>query len=334
MNDSSVFVGMDYHMGSVQVCVLDQAGRVLSNRSVANDWHAIVSVVPAGCPVQAALEACTGSADLAQQLIDWVGWSVHLAHAGYVHKLKQSPDKTDFSDARLLADLLRVGYLPRSWLAPLAIRELRLAVRYRQQLADARRATKLRIGAVLRDQRVKAPCEVGSRWTLAWMHWLKEEAPLSEQGRWIIAQHLMQLDTHKQLIQQAEARLRKLTAKDAVVHRLMALRGVGLITATYLRSEVGQFDRFRSGKQLSRFCGLTPRNVSSGARQADGGLINACNRRLRTALIEATHLIVRHDKHWAELFYQLRQRGKPHNVAISAVANRWARWLHHHMQAA
>ena len=45
MNDSSVFVGMDYHMGSVQVCVLDQAGRVLSNRSVANDWHAIVSVV-------------------------------------------------------------------------------------------------------------------------------------------------------------------------------------------------------------------------------------------------------------------------------------------------
>ena len=26
--------------------------------------------------------------------------------------MKQNPDKTDFGDARLLADLLRVGYLP------------------------------------------------------------------------------------------------------------------------------------------------------------------------------------------------------------------------------
>jgi transposase len=334
MDHSSVFVGMDYHMNSVQVCVLDQAGRVLVNRSVANDWQAIVSAVPANCTVQAALEACTGSANLAEQLIDLVGWSVHLAHAGYVHKLKQSPDKTDFSDARLLADLLRVGYLPRSWLAPRAIRELRLAVRYRQQLADARRATKLRIGAVLRDQRIKAPREVGSRWRLAWMRWLREDAPLSEQGRWVVTQHLIQLDAQIQMIRQAETQLRKLTANDAVVHRLMALRGVGLISATYLRSEVGEFDRFRSGKQLSRFCGLSPRNVSSGARQADGGLINACNRRLRTVLVEATQLIVRHDPRWGRLFGQLRDRGKPHNVAIGAVANRWARWLHHHMQAA
>ena len=40
------------------------------------------------------------------------GRQVSLAHATYVHKLKQSPDETDWSDARLLVDLLRVGYLP------------------------------------------------------------------------------------------------------------------------------------------------------------------------------------------------------------------------------
>jgi len=37
----------------------------------------------------------------------------------------QSPDKTDFSDARVLADLERVGYLPRVWIAPQQLRELR-----------------------------------------------------------------------------------------------------------------------------------------------------------------------------------------------------------------
>ena len=42
-----------------------------------------------------------------------------------------------------------------------------------------------------------------------------------------------------------------------------------------LRAEIGRFDRFDTGKQLSRFCGVTPRNASSGNRQADAGLIKA-----------------------------------------------------------
>ncbi len=40
-----------------------------------------------------------------------------------------------------------------------------------------------------------------------------------------------------------------------------------------LRAEIGRFDRFGSGKQLARFCGLSPRNASSGTRQADAGLV-------------------------------------------------------------
>jgi hypothetical protein len=53
------------------------------------------------------------------------GWSVSLAHPGFVARMKQNPDKTGHSDARLLADLLRVGYLPKVWLAPAELRELR-----------------------------------------------------------------------------------------------------------------------------------------------------------------------------------------------------------------
>jgi hypothetical protein len=49
---------------------------------------------------------------------------VQLAHPGYVARMKQSRDKTDFGDARMLADLERVGYLPRVWLAPEEVREM------------------------------------------------------------------------------------------------------------------------------------------------------------------------------------------------------------------
>jgi hypothetical protein len=50
---------------------------------------------------------------------------VSLGHPAYIARMKSSPDKTDFSDGRLLADLTRVGYLPCVWLAPQSIRELR-----------------------------------------------------------------------------------------------------------------------------------------------------------------------------------------------------------------
>ncbi|MCH8046060.1 MAG: hypothetical protein IID44_20290 [Planctomycetes bacterium] len=45
--------------------------------------------------------------------------------------MKRSPDKSDLSDAHLLADLTRVNYLPKVWLVPQAIRVLRRLMRHR-----------------------------------------------------------------------------------------------------------------------------------------------------------------------------------------------------------
>ena len=171
MNDSSVFVGMDYHKDSIQVCVMDDRGLVLCNRSCGNDPQAVARYVSRSGRVRgAALESCEGTADFADHLIALTGWSVDLAHPGYVQRLRQSPDKTDYSDARLLADLERVGYVPRVWLAPQRIRELRRLVRYRRQLVNERRNVKLRIRALLREHRrtLSAP-----RWGLAWYRWMR-----------------------------------------------------------------------------------------------------------------------------------------------------------------
>src|SRR5947199_10744676 len=99
-----VFVGLDYSQHAVQVCVLDSNGKVLCNRAVPDDADAIAQVVGRfGAVRGAALEACNGAADLAEELADRFAWPVHLAHPGFVARMKKSPDKTDFSDARLLA---------------------------------------------------------------------------------------------------------------------------------------------------------------------------------------------------------------------------------------
>ena len=119
-----------------------------------------------------------------------------------------------------------------------------------------------------------------------------------------------------------------------MVQRLLKLKGVGPVTAATLRAEIGRFDRFRNGKQLARFCGLSPRNASSGQRQADAGLVKAGNPELRATLVELAHRLIRYEARWAQLGRKLKERGKPGSLAAAAVANRWVRWLHHEMMAA
>jgi transposase len=307
---------------------MNSAGTVLVNRRCDNIASAIVHCVrPYAERVVAAIEACCGAAALADELLA-AGWHVSLAHAGYVNKVKQSPDKTDWTDARLLADLLRVGYLPNVWLPPAELRQLRHVVRYRQQLAQARRAAKLRVTALLRTHRIEF---AGSRWTKGWIAAVRSCAALGTEGVWVVGRLLEEIEHLQKQLAEVEARLTELTAGDVFAQKLLSYAGIGLITAVTLRAEIGDMSRFRSGKQLSRFCGLSPRNVSSGLKQADAGLIKAGNPQLRTVLIEAAHRLQRCDLRWAQLGLELRRRGKPGSVIAAAVANRWMRWLYHQL---
>lgn len=326
-----VFVGLDYHQNSVQVCVLNKQGDRLCNRAVDNDAKAIVQCVSRyGVPRRVAIEACCGAADLAEELATRRNLPVQLAHPGYVNRMKRSPDKNDLADAHLLADLVRVNYLPKVWLAPKAIRDLRHLVRHRANLVRERKDIKLRIRGLLRENRQR--CGSARAWTKAWHQWLREEAELSEIDRWILEQQLERLVFLDGQIGATVARIEIAVADDPLVAKLLTLFGVGLVTAVTMRAEIGRFDRFDTGKQLARFCGVTPRNASSGDRQADAGLIKAGNPGLRQVLIELSHRLICRDPRWGQLAAKMLSRGKPKNVVVAAIANRWVRWLHHEIE--
>lgn len=104
------YLGLDYHQNWIQACVMDRDGNVIRNFRCPNDVDTLLDRLGfAGESVHAAVECSTGAADSVAELIGKTGWLVDLAHQGYVSRLKQSPDKSDFSDARLLTDLVRVG---------------------------------------------------------------------------------------------------------------------------------------------------------------------------------------------------------------------------------
>jgi transposase len=176
-------------------------------------------------------------------------------------------------------------------------------------------------------------CEDARAWSKAWLAWLTAEAALGANDRWLVDDHLGELASLSQRIQAVEKQITEATAGDPVVAKLPTLPGVGLVTAVTHRAEVGRFERFDRGKQLARFCGVTPRNASSGARQADAGLIKAGNPELRSVLVELAHRLIRMlDEHCAKLAAGMLRRGKPKSVVVAAVANRWVRWLRHELR--
>lgn len=339
MSILTVFVGLDYHQKSVQVCVLDTEGNILINRSVDNDLLSIYEVVRKAVAalagnrpfrVKASIESCSGAANLAEELMHDASWSVTLAHPGIVARMKQNPDKSDCSDAYILADLKRIGYLPKVWLAPEEIRELRALVRHRQQLVKRRTAVKLRIRAILRELRIGSPKDLNA-WTLRWMAWLKG-LELSAVRTFLRDELLDELQRLEAGIKSTEQLLKTQMTNDAVYAKLLEQDGIGFITAVTMRAEIARFDRFDSGKQLARYCGVTPRNASSGEKQADAGLIKAGNGGLRVVLIEAAQRLINFNAHWGRFAQRLLDKGKPRNVVVAAVANRWLRKLYHQMQ--
>jgi len=318
-----VFVGLDYHQSTIQVCVMDASGKVLANRACQNRWQAVRDLVAAvGVPVRVAIEACTGASDLAQELVDHAGWSVDLAHTAYVARMKRQPDKTDYSDARMLADLTRVGYLPQVWLPPLYIRDLRRLVSLRNSLVSQRRNLKLRLTSLLRDLRVIIP---HARWSKPWLEKVQAPDALPPVGKLIAAEILDQLKDVMGRIDRVKDQMEIFTQGDAIVAYLRTLPCVGPVTSWIMRAFIGEITRFKNGKQLAHYCGLSPGNVSSGKRTADSGLVNSGNTLLRATLIELGQRLARTQDRWKAFRQELKARGKPHCVIIAAIANRFIR---------
>jgi len=324
-------VGIDYHEKSLQVCITSPLGEVIYSKGCDNDVRQVAALLDRYAPVSSVVaEACTGSANFLDEVHRVTGHKVKLCHPGYVQRMKNNPDKTDYSDGLLLSDLNRVGYLPEVWLAPEPIRDMRALVRYRQQMVQRGKDTKLRIRAMLRHYRIKVP-EKMSPWSKRGIAWLSAIKELPRHSAWILREHLEELQRCAAKLKLLQKRFGEVAVGDSMIKQLMLLDGIGLVTAVVIRAEIGWFSRFRTGKQLARFCGASPRNASSGTKQADAGLIKAGNPILKTAIIEAAHRIKRYDKYWHEFAQKLRKAGKKPSVIAAAVANRWLRRLHYTM---
>ena len=103
-----------------------------------------------GVDLEVALEATTGWWFVVEEL-DRVGAEAHLADVVQTSGLKGrgKRPKTDWADARHLRELLLIGRLPESWIAPAHLLDLRARVRCRHTLVQQRTEWQQRMQAVL-----------------------------------------------------------------------------------------------------------------------------------------------------------------------------------------
>src|SRR5436190_22453444 len=126
-----VYVGIDLHRKSSQLCALDEHGEQLLSRRVVNEPEALLAAL-AQLPERpaVALEAAFGWEWLAD-LLESEGIELHLAHPLRTRAIAAARVKTDAVDARTLAELLRARLLPEAYVAPRELRQLRQLLRQR-----------------------------------------------------------------------------------------------------------------------------------------------------------------------------------------------------------
>ena len=151
------YLGIDQHKRFSQVAVVDESGkRIHQARLSHNAPQKIREYVRRFQPASAALEA-TRNWDWLFELLEEEVEEVVLSHPARTRLIAEAKVKTDKVDALVLAELLRIGYLPTAYAPPREVRDGRELHRYRCGLVQQQTRLKNRIHAILDRQGVAAP---------------------------------------------------------------------------------------------------------------------------------------------------------------------------------
>jgi transposase len=129
-------------------------------------------------------------------------------------------------------------------------------------------------------------------------------------------------------IRRLDAELRARWGSDLRVQRLMTIPGVGPFIAIVLVLELGNIQRFPSGKHLASYIGLTPRVRASADRIRTGHISKEGNRLVRWVLVLAATQAARRPGPLRAWFRAIKQR-KGTQIARVALARRLAEIVYH-----
>jgi transposase len=319
------YIGLDIHKKTISYCVKDESGRVWGEGTIAALRPALdrwMETLPQ--PWTAAMEATMFTAWVYDHLLPRAA-SVKVAHPLMLRAIAAAKKKNDRVDAGKLADCLRCDFLPEAYMAPIAVRERRRILRYRNLLVRQEVQCKNKVAQML--------MEAGVSYTKEKLHYRGYFHQLLATNQEIddSLRPLLRL-TRENIVRlrRTESALLRSLRRDPLlaerVKRLMSIPAVGPITALTWVLEIGDVKRFPSIKPAISYCGLCGAEKSSAGTAKRTPISKQRNRHLQTVLVEAAHLAPRLNPDLALLYEKEAQKGN-RNRATLAVARKLVAYL-------
>ena len=269
------YCGLDIHKDKYFGCLLNKDGteiRVGAFKPTFEELQQYFSGIGnTQCIV--IIENCTGWM-YAYKLISKLGMKTKLADSNATKKLV-GKKKTDYYDAKALADLARSNLLPELYIPNDKILEYRDLTHHLKGLREHKTKLKNQIKSELQKNGIKYTGE--NLWTIKGFAWLKLlKNPVIDS--YIIIHNSIEIQDKKVF-----AEIEKISKKLKQTQLLMTIVGVGPYLALIIYSEIADITRFKSIKSLNMYTGLCPGVYQTGNTKFDVKN-NKCNHFLKWAL--------------------------------------------------
>lgn len=225
--------------------------------------------------------------------------------------------KTDRRDARKLMRLYRAGEL-----TPIRVPEereeaVRDLMRCREDLLKTSKRYRQQLGHFLNRH---GRLWMERNWTQKHWQWVRTQRFDDPAAQTVLQEYVSAVEDALDRLRRLERQIAEIAGQAPyreTVGRLCCLRGISTISAMTLVTEVLDFRRFGTPRELMGYLGLVPSEHSSGGRQSRGGITKAGNTHARRVLVEAAW----HYRHGPLCGPTLRKRqdGQPREVVTHAM---------------
>ena len=330
-------IAVDLAKNVFQLAECNYSGKVISRKRVNRTaFHKVLTQLTE--PTEIIIEAC-GTAHYWGRVVQRLGHKATLLHARHVSPFRRG-NKNDRNDCDAILDAARSIDIK-----PIPVKtEQQQHIQHLHCLRELWKQNRLQrinlLRGIFREQGFD--CPLG-------------RAPFLKIAQEIIDQPVLQpiAVLAKQLLQEiknctvslndCEDTLAALLADDKIISRIDEVSGIGLLSASAFVAAVGTPERFKNGRVLSAWLGMTPKEYSSGNSRKLGRISRAGNTYVRTLLIHcarsALQSALRCASKTPEKLTQLQQWAIQlserigYNKATVALANKlvricWSVWKH------
>jgi transposase len=317
-------IGLDIAKNVFQVHGIDAEGVVVVRRKLRR--RQVLAFFGRLPPCLVGLEACATSHYWARELSK-LGHEVRMMPPRYV-KPYVKRNKNDAADAEAICEAVQRPTMrfvpiktPEQQSVLMLHRTRQLFVRQRTMLINAIRAHLSEFGIV---------AGVGRNGVEVLLELIAtgEDERVPTAARECLMALAAQLELAKRQIRGADRHILACHRSSPVSKRLQAIPGVGPLIATALVASIPDPTVFRSGRDMSAWIGLVPKQNSTGGKERLGNITKAGNRYLRQLLVVGALSVIRRAKQLGYTRHpwlvQLLERRSP-KIAAVALANKIAR---------